>query len=234
MFHTYYLFRDDLVPAMNGSSKHNKDKKGSKDSNDTNDTNDSKIDSNISNINSNNENENENKKNEKTDPFAKVVEQNPLLDLDDIQSKDEKKDEHVALNYKIQSSSTSSKRSSLKSNSNSNSNNNNKITDPILVIEEALAELKLVKDALLGNLDETQLEAWLDWNFIETEDSEPPLYGTGLPPVKHRSPKDKESPNSHRRNISSSGLLPPQQAMRAAQSTSALKKKSKSPSIGPL
>jgi len=39
---------------------------------------------------------------------------------------------------------------------NSTINNNDNKEDVLSTIESALAELKLVKDALLGNLDETQ------------------------------------------------------------------------------
>ena len=69
--------------------------------------------------------------------------------------------------------------------------------NPMLIIEESLAELKLVKDALLGNLDETQLESWLDWKFIEPS-PEPKASSTNLP-----------KNYSHRKNLSTSGLPPP-------------------------
>eukprot|EP01084_Bolivina_argentea_P177964 307702_1 len=57
--------------------------------------------------------------------------------------------------------------------------------NPLLVIEEALAELKLVKDALMGNLDETQLESWLDWTFVEPSPEPKPNENAKL--NKHKS-----------------------------------------------
>ena len=193
----------------------------------------------------------------KNDPFAAVSQDNPLVDLDELNeenqntntnnndsnnnnnnTKEEDSTSHSKKQSVSSSSSSSTSKRTSKSGNNSGKDSNAKPDvgsggkDPVLVIEEALAELKLVKDALLGNLDETQLEAWLDWSFVDTEE-EPPLYGTGLPPVKHKSGRDSPRSSStgvngqHRRNISSSGLLPPHQAMRAAQSTSSLKKSSK-------
>merc|ERR1711879_892601 len=75
--------------------------------------------------------------------------------------------------------------------------------DPLLVIEEALAELKLVKDALLGNLDETQLESWLDWTFVEPPPAESTHEKSISTSSRHRPP-----PPMHKR-LSSSGLPPP-------------------------
>merc|ERR1712130_293101 len=77
--------------------------------------------------------------------------------------------------------------------------------NPMLIIEESLAELKLVKDALLGNLDETQLESWLNWTFVE-------------PSPEPIAPHKKVNHNSHRRNLSSSGLPPPKKRTSLAPS----------------
>ena len=82
--------------------------------------------------------------------------------------------------------------------------------NPLLVIEEALAELKLVKDALLGNLDETQLESWLNWTFVEPSPEPNQKTLSSDPSSKHKRKKPAPSPSSaHKRNLSSSGLPPP-------------------------
>merc|ERR1712228_980418 len=81
------------------------------------------------------------------------------------------------------------------------SNEDEKEENPMLIIEESLAELKLVKDALLGNLDETMLGQWLNWTFVEPSPEPNELN------VNHNQKKVKN--NSHRRNLSSSGLPPP-------------------------
>lgn len=79
--------------------------------------------------------------------------------------------------------------------------------DPLLVIEEALAELKLVKDALLGNLDETQLESWLDWTFVE-----PTAHETAQETVSTESNRQRPAPPPIHKRLSSSGLPPPKKA----------------------
>eukprot|EP01083_Nonionella_stella_P177230 622281_1 len=106
--------------------------------------------------------------------------------------------------------------------------------NPLLVIEEALAELKLVKDALMGNLDETQLESWLDWTFVEPSPepkpnenaklnkhkSSPPLLGLikSSPPLmalRRKKPShaaNQSNSNNNRRNLRSSGLVPPRKS----------------------
>lgn len=107
--------------------------------------------------------------------------------------------------------------------------------NPLMIIEEALAELKLVKDALLGNLDETQLESWLDWQFVEPS-PEAPLGTKKLKPSSSNPPRRPKPPPpstqnlaAHRRNLSSSGLPPPKKSIRNSpqamfsKSTSALK-----------
>merc|ERR1712176_1318103 len=75
--------------------------------------------------------------------------------------------------------------------------------NPVLMTEEALAELKLVKDALLGNLDETQLESWLDWEFVE-----PPPHELAQESALSR----RHVPRTSHKRLSSSGLPPPKKA----------------------
>eukprot|EP00483_Globobulimina_turgida_P008632 UN08650 len=87
--------------------------------------------------------------------------------------------------------------------------------NPLLIIEEALAELKLVKDALLGNLDETQLESWLNWTFVEP--SPEPLPKANAP-NRRRKPPPPGVNNAHRKNLSSSGLPPPNKTVRKRKS----------------
>ena len=115
--------------------------------------------------------------------------------------------------------------------------------NPLMIIEEALAELKLVKDALLGNLDETQLESWLNWTFVEpspepnNNSSQMKLKPSSSNPPSTMNRRKKPPPPSasnsslaHRRNLSSSGLPPPKKNVRNSpqpkvfsKSTSALK-----------